>query len=227
MPNWPFKNEEILPVMSKDTYHLLFIVSQLIMGTRKRSENFSSVEKQFMIELIKNHPVVESKEGTVRVLREKNEAWKEMMQSFNSQFVANKNVNQIKVLWKHLKVKTKKTLAAANREARRTGGGVSMAHNLSQEEEEVAQIIATDLEPLSNPYDDDATNDENLAPPSPKSVSSCSSMKSTNIAPPKCQKRNVGMDLVDIEREKLRMKGRRLELEERRTIAQERIAEVR
>ena len=102
-----------------------------------------------------------------------------------------------------------------------------MAPNLSHQEEEVAEIIATELVPLVNHYDADAPCDENAAPTSPKAATSnSSSMRSPKGPPQKPQRPDYPAELVDIEKEKLRIMERCLELDERRTVAQEKIAEV-
>ena len=102
-----------------------------------------------------------------------------------------------------------------------------MAPNLSHQEEEVAEIIATELVPLVNHYDADAPCDENAAPTSPKAATSNSSPARSQMPHrKKNQRSDFPAEMVDIEKEKLRIMERCLELDERRTVAQERIAEV-
>lgn len=123
---------------------------------RPRQENFTAEERAFLIDAVKNLPVLESKENSVATTKLKARQWNKLADSFNAQFAKKKSAGQLKVLWKHLKTKTKSCIAYNKRENRKTGGGPSKAKVLSAEEEMIAEIIAADLLPLDNAYDDDA-----------------------------------------------------------------------
>lgn len=171
---------------------------------KKRSENFSQIEKQFIIDFIKEHPIIEKKEASVNILKQKNECWKELCRGVNAEFERMRSVDQLKVLWKRMKVETKKAVANNKREAYKTGGGVNEARELTADEEEVAAIIATELEPLPNAYDGDRSRND-LETESPKEEQRCSK--------PKYPKKEVDMRQF-------------YSLEERKVSALERIATV-
>lgn len=87
----------------------------------KRSENFTLQEKDFIIQLVKENPIIESKDTTS--IKPKQKAWQKLTHSFNSNFATNRTTAQLKLMWKYLKTTTKKSIAQGKRESIKTGGG--------------------------------------------------------------------------------------------------------
>lgn len=124
--------------------------------SRKRSENFTVVQKEFVIDYVRSNRIIESKDLSLKMLTNKKKVWSDLATNFNDKFETIKSVPQLKVLWKGLKSKTKKNIACLKRETHATGGGENLAPTLSVSDEEISEIISSQLEPLQCSYDGDA-----------------------------------------------------------------------
>lgn len=184
------------------------------MAEKKRSENFSVIQREFVLSFIEENRVMENKEGTVKIISKKQKLWKELECAFNAKFETQKTVAQLKILWKGMKSSTKKVVAQRKRESLKTGGGVNTAPDLSVTEEVIADIIAAELEPLTNPFDGDGDGEVEDAENKPTAAgpSTASTKPTRNDGP-------TTLDFYNISR-------KRLEIEERKVVAQERIADV-
>lgn len=191
---------------------------------RKRAENFSAAQRDFIIDFIQENRIIESKEATVKVTSMKQKVWKNLTASFNSKFNSTKATIQLKTYWKGLKSNTKKSIAVSRREAHVTGGGSSNAPRLSVAGEQIAEIISLDLNPLPNNYDGDASvtiSVEDLDDDDDDEIEETLILPATSKTPTKkAFKRSVtSFEFYELAK-------KRLQIEERKAIAQEEIAQV-
>ena len=85
-------------------------------------------------------------------------AWDEIANNFNShEEVSNRDSQQLKKCWENIKSRAKKDVADEKRERRRTGGGECPAFGRPGFTSQVLGIIPSQLKPLHNPYDEDAS----------------------------------------------------------------------
>ena len=207
--------------------------------SRRRSENFTTAHREFVIDFIRSNRIIESKDVTLKTLAKKQKAWSDLTATFNSKYNSAKSVNQMKVLWKGLKSKTKKNIALMKRETNATGGGVNLAPNLSITDGQISEIIAAEMEPLECSYDGDAVqthsstskvdidsdNDSEIenrtvSDAARKPTCKCNAlMEESQKCTSNSAKRPTTLDFFTISRE-------RLDVERRKAISQERIAEV-
>lgn len=181
----------------------------------KRGENFSGEQKEYIINFIQTNRLLESKKASVSVFSAKQKLWTRLVNSFNSEYTSNKTLKQMKVFWKQQKSKTKKVVANQRKEAFKTGGGSNSAAPLTADQEQIVAIIATDLNPLTNEFDDDAMSQSasEISCDEPEKENAPKSTKKASKRQPSSQ------DFFEISEKRLR-------IEERKTIAQERIANV-
>lgn len=189
----------------------------------KRSENFTLHEKDFIIQLVKENPIIESKDTTS--IKRKQKAWQKLTHSFNSNFATNRTTAQLKLMWKYLKTTTKKSIAQGKRESIKTGGGTNKAPVLTAQQEVIKDIIAKDLETIRSPYDDDAISETNNSEGEINSEGennseggtvSISLEQSRSTSTPKRQKTNdISAQLLQLEQEKLDVMKAQLDAQER------------
>ena len=117
----------------------------------RKSPNFSEYEKSVLVNIVGEFKdTLENKQNNANMIREKEKTWEKVAQKFNCESgVKRRESTQLKKYWQNIKAKAKKYVAKEKRERKRTGGG---AHTL---DEQVSSLIADQIEPLQNPFDDD------------------------------------------------------------------------
>jgi len=70
------------------------------MSKKARSCNFSSYERDLLVEIVKMHPVIEDKRKQTNIEAQKASTWNDIVEKFNSDEQVNKrNLQQLKVLF--------------------------------------------------------------------------------------------------------------------------------
>ena len=128
----------------------------------EKAKHFTEVEKQVLLSLVQEKAeILESKKSDGRTVDCKKRAWEEVASNFNScGEVNNGSSQQLKKCWENIKSWAKKDLADEKRERRLTGGGEY--RDLERLMSQVLGIIPTQLQPLHNPYDEDASYHQGL-----------------------------------------------------------------
>ncbi len=119
---------------------------------------FSELEKSILTELVDKHKrVLKCKRNdfrTVKQKKKKNDSWVGLSEEFKSQSgVKTWDSKQLKKCWENIKFRAKKTIAKEKREAKLTGGGQDSVGD--ETATAVAANIPSQIDSLSNPYDDD------------------------------------------------------------------------
>ncbi|XP_053383750.1 myb/SANT-like DNA-binding domain-containing protein 3 [Mercenaria mercenaria] len=123
---------------------------------RPKGVLLSPYEKEVLIDLVENNKIVESKCNNAKVLFQKEEAWKEIVSSFNSRMgVTQRTEKQLKDLWKNINARAKGQVAAVRRSMAKTGGGLN-DEAVDTFTEKVFSMLPQQIQSFSNPYDDDA-----------------------------------------------------------------------
>ena len=119
---------------------------------------------RLLAELRRESLEVESKGYNNKTLRKKANAWEEIFQKFNSRNPngIRRDMNQIQGCWRREwhELQSKKEYDLQRREARKTGGGKVPA-SPSKVSKLVADVIPTSVNPLEQPFDDDAGEEPN------------------------------------------------------------------
>ena len=126
----------------------------------KRVSPISTVDKELLREIIKPHlQVVESKSSGMTMVHQKNRAWWDVMTQFNASATSGqRTLKQLKKCWENMKTVAKKATAINKRERYRTGGGsLPKDATVSDELEQELDMVGTFINPLANPFDDDAS----------------------------------------------------------------------
>lgn len=142
------------------THIPLFLTCVIIFqcAMAKRQPNFTFFEKQILIRLLNDYKhIVEDKRTDKRTNKEKEKAWTEITDRFNSEADVNKRTKkQLENCWKALKSKDRDSRAAERREHFRTGGGPPVDVKKDPLCELVAEITQANFDPINNAYDDDS-----------------------------------------------------------------------
>lgn len=126
---------------------------------RKRASNFSDEEINLVLELMETKWMcIEDKKTDTKTMEKKEAAWNSIMNDYKARISGNRDLDNIKNLWKRLKQDSKKKNAAAKRNARKTGGGTSSSGQLSPKSERVLSMLPIEQiePPLASEYDSDA-----------------------------------------------------------------------
>ncbi|XP_063828327.1 uncharacterized protein LOC135077687 [Ostrinia nubilalis] len=134
------------------------------MSKKTRGPNFSSNEKEILIELItKFKDLVENKKTDAVTSANKNEGWRKLTEEFNSlSSFSVRNTEQLKTCWDNIKRTTRKDKARTKKELFLTGGG---RPNLPPTEPFLGQVevlLGPTLSGLENPFDSDAQYSEQV-----------------------------------------------------------------
>ena len=80
---------------------------------------FSELEKSLLMELVDKHKdILENKQNNFKMIRQKNQAWENVLEEFNSQSgVKKRDSKQLRKCWENLKARAKKSIAKEKREA--------------------------------------------------------------------------------------------------------------
>lgn len=169
---------------------------------------------------------MESKDTSMKTQKLKKEKFEELRVRIDAQFATKRCIRQIKNFWKKMKCNVKKTATQHRKESFKTGGGQNPAKDMSAEEERIMALVADDIEPLPNQFDDDAKSVEVENSDSEDSEGSPVHINSTKDggtsqgnSNKKKRKAITSLDFYELSE-------RRLKIEERKAEAQERIAAV-
>ena len=122
----------------------------------RKSPNFSEYEKSVLVNIVEEFKdTLENKQNNANMITEKEKTWEKVAQKFNCESgVKRRQCTQLKKYWQNLKAKAKESVAKEKRERKRTGGGADPG-NLDTLDEPVSSLIADQIEPIQNPFDDD------------------------------------------------------------------------
>ncbi|XP_077970663.1 myb/SANT-like DNA-binding domain-containing protein 3 isoform X1 [Styela clava] len=119
-----------------------------------RSANFVNSEKQLLVQLISEHPQLESKRTDKVSVVQKNLAWKQIEAKFNATgTLCRRTEKNLKDAWKNIKNKAKQDNAQRKRHLRQTGGGPGVPTD--ELSEKVEALIPRQINCLANNFDDD------------------------------------------------------------------------
>ncbi|XP_077973180.1 fibrinogen silencer-binding protein-like isoform X2 [Styela clava] len=119
-----------------------------------RSANFVNSEKQLLVQIISEHPQVESKRTDKVSVVQKNLAWKQIEAKFNATgTLCRRTEKNLKDAWKNIKNKAKQDNAQRKRHLRQTGGGPGVPTD--ELSEKVEALIPRQINCLANNFDDD------------------------------------------------------------------------
>ncbi|KAK7794616.1 hypothetical protein R5R35_008142 [Gryllus longicercus] len=119
---------------------------------------YEKSERGLLAEICQKYPIIGDKGYGGDILKKKKVAWQKIASEFNSSTPgrAPRTEEQIRGLWKRLKISTKEKIDAMRSEARKTGGGPSSNLNLDPEEEIVSGMLGSSVDPLPMDHDNDA-----------------------------------------------------------------------
>ncbi|GLH06769.1 Uncharacterized protein GBIM_12216 [Gryllus bimaculatus] len=119
---------------------------------------FEKNERGLLAEICQKYPIIADKGYGGDILKKKKEAWQNISREYNSSTPgrAPRTEEQIRGLWKRLKISTKEKIDAIRSEARKTGGGPSSVSNLDSVEEIVSGMLGSSVDPLPMDHDNDA-----------------------------------------------------------------------
>ncbi|XP_072934904.1 uncharacterized protein [Epargyreus clarus] len=91
---------------------------------RARSMNWDEEEKQLLRAVLKDHAeIIENKSLDTNSNKTKCKAWEEVHKRFNELNVRNRQLSQLKMQWKAMKMYARKTCSSFTKECNETGGG--------------------------------------------------------------------------------------------------------
>ncbi|KAK7791309.1 hypothetical protein R5R35_009948 [Gryllus longicercus] len=119
---------------------------------------YEKSERGLLAEICQKYPIIGDKGYGGDIFKKKKVAWQKIASEFNSSTPgrAPRTEEQIRGLWKRLKISTKEKIDAMRSEARKTGGGPSSNLNLDPEEEIVSGMLGSSVDPLPMDHDNDA-----------------------------------------------------------------------
>ncbi|GLV59203.1 hypothetical protein CBL_21033 [Carabus blaptoides fortunei] len=128
---------------------------------RERCRNFTEEEKETLLVLVEQFiGLIENKKTDGVTTKQKNNAWEQVAQSFNSQFKTGSRTGaQLKLLYESLKKKAKKHKADNKVEAYKTGGGTYKTQ-LTNTDNKLIAMLGPQLTSLENAYDSNAEIDD-------------------------------------------------------------------
>ncbi|XP_050707377.1 myb/SANT-like DNA-binding domain-containing protein 3 [Eriocheir sinensis] len=125
-----------------------------------RTSPISSAEKQMLIGLITQEPILKNRKTDGKLLEQKRRAWARITQHFNAHNMGPKRTEgQLRKIWEKIRVKANQEDARQKREIFRTSGGTP-PKVLTPETEQVLSILGTDIQDIGNPYDHDAMSSQ-------------------------------------------------------------------
>ncbi|KAJ4435457.1 hypothetical protein ANN_18073 [Periplaneta americana] len=121
---------------------------------RMRGTNFSSFEKELLIELVNKYKeIIECKKTDGLKIKEKDETWDKLRDEYNSNgSVTSRTTKQLRQFYVNLKRSAKKARSDERVERYKTGGGQCT----TKVDESVLSLIEDQIEPNSNPFDCDS-----------------------------------------------------------------------
>ena len=118
---------------------------------------FSNQEKSFVIEkIVEQKDIIESEGKSFDSSVARKKCFELITREFNEEFPDRKREEaQIKDFWRRSKIGARKEQTRVKRSAKQTGGG-AQEETLSHTSELVLSVMENKNDPLDNPYDDDA-----------------------------------------------------------------------
>ncbi|XP_037294403.1 uncharacterized protein LOC119189306 isoform X2 [Manduca sexta] len=123
---------------------------------KKRSENWSTEEKDVLRELIaQSRHIIENKNTKASSNKKKTEEWKNIAQRINVLMGKNRSDGDVKLAWKRMKLAAKANSSTHRNHQMQTGGG-EKPKSPSQEDLAIMAIAPHDFIMEFNNYDSDA-----------------------------------------------------------------------
>ena len=145
--------------------HILF--ERNGMAANRRSQNYTSDEKQLLVSLVDNYKdVIENKKTDKVSVRERDDSWNSVSSAFNLAFpTRRRSSEQLKQCWRNMKGSTKRLAAQVRRNHFATGGGPSSTEpiNSNSIDSRVLAIVPGQINPLPYENDSDAVGPEHTA----------------------------------------------------------------
>ena len=204
------------------------------MAARKRAFNWSNAELEVLNEGVAQHQtVVEARHSAPDTQRKKKCAWQLIATSVNAVGGRERTAHETQKKWSDVKSLTKRKMAAVRRDLTGTGGGPAQAMPLRSVEEATAALIPqvaltgiatgfdsvslnTSPAPQAASDDDDDSSAENRLPPATPSLPTAAPQP----------RRQVQVDFISLEQQRLVVEKQRLELEKKRLSVEEQRLEV-
>lgn len=128
-------------------------------NAKKRAPNFSSKEKNALLNIIYNFKsIIECKKTDAVTWRQKDEAWEKITSNFNAQLPdgCSRSKDSLRKLYDNLKKNARKTVAEEKKDMFKTGGGTPDTGPVDLTTELVLDIVnPKTIYGLENPYDSD------------------------------------------------------------------------
>lgn len=125
-----------------------------------RTSNFCVEEIELLMRLIKQYRhVIECKKSDATTWKEKEEAWNTLAADFNKdplcQGRSARTAKALKGKWENLKKNGKKKFALEKEELYKTGGGKGDFPKITQQDDDIKEIIGVAVTGIENSYDSD------------------------------------------------------------------------
>jgi hypothetical protein len=119
-------------------------------GKRGRTSNYTSFEKNLLVELTKENPVVLSKQRDSSSNYQKEKAWSIISEKFNStENVSKRDIDGLKVCLSNIQAKAKKEDVAHKVSLRKTGGGPSSPLPMSATSTAIIEMMPQVFKPFA------------------------------------------------------------------------------
>lgn len=114
---------------------------------KKRSSNFTSYEKELLLSLVKNYPVLNNKSCSNEMAQKKKKAWQNITAEFSTDPRARPimDSNKLKYMLRNMRNRAAKERALVSRGTMKTGGGPYPGMELSHFSQQVN--ILNDITP--------------------------------------------------------------------------------
>lgn len=124
----------------------------------KRCANFSAIEVDMLLELVKDHKDILECKKTDKISSDgKINCWKKISEKFNATNQVFKSVESLKSKYENLKKAAKKNFAMDKLEIYKTGGGSKARPNANDVDQKVMEIVQEEqIVGLVSLYDDDS-----------------------------------------------------------------------
>jgi hypothetical protein len=120
------------------------------MSDKRPRTNFTSFEKNFLVELVKENPLILSKQKDSSTNHQKDKAWLSILTKFNSdENVIKRDLDSLKACLANLQAKAKKEDAAVKSSMKKTGGGPSSSVHLSSTSATLVELMPQVFNSLS------------------------------------------------------------------------------
>ncbi|XP_035435021.2 uncharacterized protein LOC118265871 [Spodoptera frugiperda] len=129
----------------------------IVAKKRKRAANWDSLEKNLLLNCVKEHiSVIENKNTDTNTNKAKLRAWQKITERFNELNNKERTTVEIKQQWRFSKLDAKKKLSNYKRDQNRTGGG-QKPQSPDPVTNEILDMIPQEFEVDFNKFDSDGT----------------------------------------------------------------------